>query len=304
MSQQQQQISMNFYKVLDLHETASIEEIKKSYRKMVLKYHPDLNKNPLAVRKLQDIIKAYKTLSDPEKRVEYDKTFLKNFKIYNSFPNINKEPTEKQKPPQTKVKKEPHNKENLFSKIKIGFKIFRTKITNSFTKLPELIVADKKLLKIPIAELKERFYTSENKYVRCEALKAIVVLLGRKSYPEIEKGFDDISKDVRCVSIKAVGFLLVRQGLQHLERLYLTSGVSLRKAIVESVSRFPNNERAKKLILTACQDKESEIRIESLKAFKRLEMGDYINRISYLVYDRNEEVRKLARELYEVHKEN
>ena len=42
--------------------------------------------------------------------------------------------------------------------------------------------------------------------------------------------------------------------------------------------------------------------IYCVMAFKILNMGDYINKISYMVYDRNNEVKKLARELYEVYR--
>ncbi len=293
--------TINYYKVLDITNKASIDDIKKSYRKMVLRYHPDLNKNPLAVRKLHDVIKAYKTLSDPEKRSEYDRN-IRSFKVYSGFPDLKKENHNPKKKSKKEEKKEENKQNNLFSKIKIGFKIFRSRIINKFNKPPEIILADKKLLKIPIPELKERFYTSENKYVRCEALKALAVLLKKKAYTEIERGFNDISKDVRLVSIKTIGYLNIRQGLKHLERLYSNSGSTLRKAIVLSAS-YINSERSRKIIINACQDKECDIKIEALKAFRKMNMGEYINKISYLVYDRNEEIRKIARELYEMHKE-
>ncbi len=302
----QKQETLDFYKVLEVNETATIEEIKKSYRCKVLKYHPDLNKNnPLAVKMLQNVIKAYKTLSDPEKRIEYDKN-IKNFKIYTTFPDLKKNNTNGKPKKNNKVKKKKKEEEintSIFKRIKIGFRIFRTKISNTFNKLPDLIVADKKLLKIPVEELRQRFYKSENKYVRCEALKALAVLIGKKAYLEIERGLGDISKDVRLVSIYAVGYLSIRQGLKYLERLYsTTASTALRKAVVVSASRF-NNDRSRRLIVNACQDKDCDIRLEALKTFKRLNMGEYINKISYLVYDRNDDVRRLARELYETHKE-
>ena len=66
-------MSENHYSVLEVSQTASIEEIKKSYRRLSLLYHPDRNKNsPEATIKFQKISEAYEVLSDPEKKKEYD----------------------------------------------------------------------------------------------------------------------------------------------------------------------------------------------------------------------------------------
>lgn len=66
-------MSENFYETLEIPETASFDEIKKSYRRMSMIYHPDKNKNnPDATAKFQKISEAYETLSDPEKKKEYD----------------------------------------------------------------------------------------------------------------------------------------------------------------------------------------------------------------------------------------
>lgn len=64
---------MSFYEILEVSETATFEEIKKSYRKLSLKYHPDRNQGqPEMVAKFQKIGEAYETLSDPHKKEEYD----------------------------------------------------------------------------------------------------------------------------------------------------------------------------------------------------------------------------------------
>jgi DnaJ-class molecular chaperone len=63
----------NYYNILDIPETASLDEIKKSYRKLSMLYHPDKNKNnPEATSKFQKISEAYETLGDIDKRKEYD----------------------------------------------------------------------------------------------------------------------------------------------------------------------------------------------------------------------------------------
>ncbi len=64
---------IDYYKVLGLEKTASPEDIKKTYRKLARKLHPDLNPNdPSAKKKFQEINEANEVLSDPEKRKKYD----------------------------------------------------------------------------------------------------------------------------------------------------------------------------------------------------------------------------------------
>jgi len=64
---------IDYYKVLEIEKNASIDDIKKAYRKLARKYHPDLNPNDeSAKRKFQQINEANEVLSDPEKRKKYD----------------------------------------------------------------------------------------------------------------------------------------------------------------------------------------------------------------------------------------
>jgi molecular chaperone DnaJ len=62
----------DYYEVLNVARNASKQEIKKAYRKLALKYHPDRNKSPEAEGKFKEISEAYAVLSDDEKRVQYD----------------------------------------------------------------------------------------------------------------------------------------------------------------------------------------------------------------------------------------
>jgi len=63
----------DYYKILGVSKTASQEEIKKAYRKLALKYHPDRNKEDLqAEDKFKELSEAYAVLSDAEKRKQYD----------------------------------------------------------------------------------------------------------------------------------------------------------------------------------------------------------------------------------------
>jgi curved DNA-binding protein len=63
----------DYYKTLGVEKNADLENIKKSYRKLALKYHPDRNPNNReAEEKFKKISEAYAVLSDPEKRKQYD----------------------------------------------------------------------------------------------------------------------------------------------------------------------------------------------------------------------------------------
>ncbi len=85
---------IDYYKILGISKNATQEDIKKAYRKLARKYHPDLNKdNPNAQEKFQEINEANEVLSNPEKRKRYDE-YGENWKYA--------EELEKQKKRQTK----------------------------------------------------------------------------------------------------------------------------------------------------------------------------------------------------------
>lgn len=62
----------DYYEVLGLSKDANEEQIKKAYRTLAKKYHPDLNKDADAPEKFKEVQEAYEVLSDPQKRSTYD----------------------------------------------------------------------------------------------------------------------------------------------------------------------------------------------------------------------------------------
>lgn len=64
----------DFYKILEIKKNAKAEEIKKAYRKLTLKYHPDKNQGDDGAKKMfHDVADAYEVLSDADKRRKYDR---------------------------------------------------------------------------------------------------------------------------------------------------------------------------------------------------------------------------------------
>jgi molecular chaperone DnaJ len=83
--------SQGYYAILRVSQSANFQEIKKSYRKLAKKYHPDKNKSPLAEETIKRINEAFEILSDRRKRKQYD---LEASNIYDTNDSIYEEKME------------------------------------------------------------------------------------------------------------------------------------------------------------------------------------------------------------------
>lgn len=97
---------INYYNIMQLPKTASALEIKKAFKKLAKKYHPDINpNNKTAEEKFKEINKAYAVLGNPDKRKKYDEE-LEQF-----------HGTKKTKPTQSNVKVDFANMNSMFDEF-------------------------------------------------------------------------------------------------------------------------------------------------------------------------------------------
>ncbi|GAB4851297.1 hypothetical protein Ancab_030593 [Ancistrocladus abbreviatus] len=78
----------DYYAILGVEKTCSVEEIRKAYRKLSLKVHPDKNKAPGAEEAFKKVCKAFKCLSEEDSRRQYDQTGLMEDYEYNQQHNV------------------------------------------------------------------------------------------------------------------------------------------------------------------------------------------------------------------------
>ena len=75
----------DYYKTLGVSRDATAEEIKKAYRRLARKYHPDVSKETNAEQKMKEVNEANAVLSDPEKRAAYDQLGQRGFQAGSDF---------------------------------------------------------------------------------------------------------------------------------------------------------------------------------------------------------------------------
>jgi len=80
---------MDYYKTLGVNKNANQEDIRKAYKNLAIKWHPDKNKDTMSLQKFKEISEAYQVLSDPIQKRDYDMKKFVKFQQRNPFDLFN-----------------------------------------------------------------------------------------------------------------------------------------------------------------------------------------------------------------------
>ncbi|MGB9620817.1 MAG: DnaJ domain-containing protein [Brevinematia bacterium] len=148
----------NYYKILGIDRNATIREIKSAYRKLVMKYHPDVSRSRETEEMFKLINEAYNVLSNPKLRENYDKKLNLEVKVEDNIK---------------------HTVNSIMKTISNGVKV----VVREIQKMLEEISADKTLEKLSNEELLQRVSFSDNEMVKIAALKIIKARKRRSTIP-------------------------------------------------------------------------------------------------------------------------
>lgn len=133
----------DYYKILGLSISATQNEIKQSYRKLAVFWHPDRNSNPIALEKMKEINEAYEILSDENKRKSYNKIYQEYFinsQIVKHQGQSEKQYNEeKEKSVKQKYEKEYNDLKEWTSNIQFSLKKFDKFLESSISKFDKPI---------------------------------------------------------------------------------------------------------------------------------------------------------------------
>ena len=112
----------DYYKIFGLNVNSSKEEIKKRYRELAKKYHPDVNRSPNATARMQEIQEAYFILSDDEARERYDLQYNRIYGDIKEGRKESKQSSESQKKEKNSGQNTYHNDDPILEKWIINAK--------------------------------------------------------------------------------------------------------------------------------------------------------------------------------------
>jgi len=258
------ELEKNFYEILNVSKEASFTDIKKSYKTLLLKYHPDINKDNDSSEHFIRITKAYSVLKDDLSRAEYDESLSTSIKSSN----------------QTKFQYSYHDffkiKDDIFNVFKIFFKNISGKKLPSIRKDDYFFwdgEIDEGVLKMSAKELEERLLYSDNLFVKINAAIALGIKEEKSLCGVLENMLSDPSDDVKKAVIWALGNLKMKKNVSMLKILYENSPIGVKIEILRSIYKIEEGKSTVfyKLLTEAVNGSNMDLKKEALKLLLKID---------------------------------
>ncbi|NLK63034.1 MAG: DnaJ domain-containing protein [Fusobacteria bacterium] len=297
----------NYYDILDIRKDATISEIRLAYKKAIHKYHPDLNKEKDTSEKFKLLVKAYNTLSNPIKRLEYDKApnYFKN-SVQNST-TINEKDNNKTLNNDKKGVKFIFS--NLLKKEHLDNFFYNIKKAKSELRKKRFIEREKAKIENNIkvnyyeemnsVELVARLRTSTNPYVRANMAKLIGIKKDKEYVFDLIKSLSDSSTIVRKEAASALGIIKDYRSLNFLANGIYDYENQVRYEIAKSLRNF-DDTRAISALVKMLSDKDDEVVAEAVYSLGVIGDNEIANEIRKLYKHSSLKVKKAALEVVKI----
>jgi hypothetical protein len=252
-------IMNSYYEILNIRQNAALSEIKIAYKRCVHKYHPDINRDDNAAENFKLVMKAYKVLTNPILRAEYDSQ-IKNSKNYIKD-EIRDKYTRERGFLGIFSKKDSFN--ILTGIIRAREEIKKKKFISR--EKSKIIVSfdEKQCLNMKFEEIKIRFLNSENCYVRANAAKLFPSIKGEDSFTVLIHGLKDSSYLVRQEVILSLGVMKEFRAVNFIINSINDSSLEVRVVAVSVLRNFPDT-RSVTALLRAIESKDEKVIIEAI----------------------------------------
>lgn len=269
------EILSNLYSILNVKPDSSMAEIKKQYRRLVLKYHPDVNKNPEAEETFKKITKAFQILSNPKTRFKYDSMLEEE---NNYFTN------------NLKIK-------DFIYKVNISLKKNLIRKNNNYIK-DEIIKVDQYTLELPSNELYKRVKESSNPYVKKVAILALIKKDLNSSYYFLIKVLRE-EKDPDVI-IFTLNFMSEVYGKKLIYDIYFLKEIDNKDIKFFLIDLCLKNKCSKSedILKELLYDKDIDVRLKALDALKEYDYNLLLQIIYNLLDDKDELMKIEARNIF------
>ncbi|MCX8058855.1 MAG: DnaJ domain-containing protein [Spirochaetes bacterium] len=263
--------SQNFYSILNVRPDSSMSEIKKQYRKLVLKYHPDLNKSPEAEEMFKKINKAFSILSNPKTRLKYD----------------------------TMIEEE-NNSINIIDYIKklnIRLKKNYIKRNQNFSK-EEIISVDQYTLELPSSELYRRVKESTNPYVKKVAILALIKKDLNSNYHFLIKVLkEEENYEVIIFTLNFISEIYGKKIIYDIFFLKDSKSKEVKFLLIDLCLKYKCS-KSEEIIKALIYDKDIDVRLKAIEAIKEYDSNSLLQIIYNLLNDENELIKLEAKNIF------